>query len=184
MWILRRSAVSSLVLSNCRTEKRFYTAWAVSCLLQRAAIGRDTDVCPSRGHLGGSSSVPNYQIRGKELYPALGHANGSCSVPHYRRGCLSCARASKRNFVGAMVEIELRCGSHLTVMESLTLSSNRSLRSHSIWYCRFGELRWVLSNDYRPVYHSRRYSHLLTRLALLGLSTALGRKWMFLSVCY
>lgn len=83
MWILRRSAVSSLVLSNCRTEKRFYTAWAVSCLLQRAAIGRDTDVCPSRGHLGGSSSVPNYQIRGKELYPARGHANGSCSVPHY-----------------------------------------------------------------------------------------------------
>ena len=30
MWILRRSAVSSLVLSNCRTEKRFYTAWAES----------------------------------------------------------------------------------------------------------------------------------------------------------
>lgn len=150
MWILHRSTVSSLVLRNCRTEKRFYIAKAVSCLLQGAAIGRNTDVCPSREQLGGNSSVPNYQIRGKELYPALGHANGSCSVPHYRRGCLSCARASKRNFVGDMVQIELRCGSYLTVMESLTLSSNRSLRSHSIWCCRFGELRRALSSDYRP----------------------------------
>ena len=32
MWILRRSAVSNLVLSNCRTEKRFYTAWTRSGL--------------------------------------------------------------------------------------------------------------------------------------------------------
>lgn len=39
MWILRRSAVSSLVLSNCRTEKRFYTGRAESSPLSVNCLG-------------------------------------------------------------------------------------------------------------------------------------------------
>ena len=39
MWIFRGSATSSLVLSACRTEKRFYTAWAKSGQSRAAASG-------------------------------------------------------------------------------------------------------------------------------------------------
>jgi hypothetical protein len=38
MWISRRSAISSPVLSTCRAQKRFYTPSAKSCLLEPAEI--------------------------------------------------------------------------------------------------------------------------------------------------
>lgn len=41
------------------------------------------ELCPPRGHPNGSSSVPHFEIRGRDVCPTRGHPVGSSSIPHY-----------------------------------------------------------------------------------------------------